>query len=321
MQVSVPSTAKSPAPADILQQRASLLSHIRGFFAQRGVLEVTTPLMSPTANPDPAIEPIMAGDSYLRTSAEFAMKRLLAGGSGDIYELGPVFRAGESGRMHAPEFTMLEWYRCDWRYSELIAEVTELLHHVAPGTFTDWPQRVISYAELFEEFAAVDPHSASTSELAACCAGEPFRAAQMSRNDWLDLVLATVIQPALPARAITYVHEYPADQAALAKIRAGTPPVAERFELYLGQLELANGYQELTDANEQRRRFNAQNKQRRQLGLAVLPIDEEFVAALEQGLPECTGVALGVDRLLMSILDISDINEVLPIRTDSRERG
>jgi len=311
----MPSRTLSPARLDVLQQRASLLGNIHAFFAQRAVLEVTTPLISPTANPDPAIEPIMADGGYLRTSAEFAMKRLLADGSGDIYELGPVFRAGERGRTHAPEFTMLEWYRCNWSYQQLITEVTGLLHHVAPDFFAGWPQRVLTYAELFEQYAGIDPHAASESELASCYPGEDVQAAQMTRNDWLDLLLTTVIQPALPAGAFTYVHEYPADQAALAKVRQGSPPVAERFELYLGQLELANGYQELTDAREQLYRFNSQNEQRRQRGLTVLPIDEEFLAALEHGLPECTGVALGVDRLLMSILEVGDINEVLSIST------
>lgn len=302
------------ASLEILQQRAVLLQNIRGFFARRNVLEVTTPLISSRANPDPALESIRAtvpGGGYLRSSAEFAMKRLLAAGSGDIYELGPVFRAAETGKTHSTEFTMLEWYRQHWDFHQLICEVSALVHEVAPGVFTAWPEQILSYAEMFEKYAGIDPHSATDSDLKSCCDAKNLQAGRMSRNDWLDLVVTTVIQPSLPARVFTYVHNYPASQAALARIRPGSPALAERFELYLGQMELANGYQELTDPVEQLRRFESENAQRRQLGLRELPLDHLLLAALEHGLPECAGVALGVDRLLMSIVNVENISEVL----------
>lgn len=302
------------ASLEILRQRAELLQSIRGFFAQRNVLEVTTPLISPRANPDPALEPIRAtipGGGYLRGSAEFAMKRLLAAGSGDIYELGPVFRAAESGKTHSTEFTMLEWYRQHWDYHQLISEVSALVREVAPGAFTAWPEQILSYAEMFEKYAGINPHSATESDFKSCCDAENLQASRMSRNDWLDLVVTTVIQPSLPAGTFTFVHDYPASQAALARIRPGSPALAERFELYLGQLELANGYQELTDPAEQLRRFESENTQRRQLGLRELPLDNLLLAALEHGLPECAGVALGVDRLLMAIVKAGNISEVL----------
>jgi lysyl-tRNA synthetase class 2 len=304
------------ASRQVLQQRAVLLGSIRDFFARRGVLEVTTPLISPTANPDPAIQPVEAKGitgGYLRTSAEFDMKRLLADGSGDIYELGPVFRAGEKGKTHSPEFTMLEWYRTGWTYGQLMNEVSELLHEVSPGKFSGWAQQIFTYVELFQKYTGMNPHSASLSQLESRFSTETGSPDGMSRNDWLDLALATVIQPSLPERTFTYVHEYPADQAALAKIRPGSPAISERFELYLGRLELANGYQELTDGQEQSSRFQVQNKQRCELGLPELPIDAALLAAMDRGLPECTGVALGVDRLLMVILDIEDINDVLTL--------
>ncbi len=305
---------KPTADVAVLEQRARLLEKIRGFFAQRNVMEVATPLVSPAANPDPATEPIRLATperSFLRSSAEFAMKRLLAAGSGDIYELGPVFRAGESGRTHSPEFTMLEWYRRDWDYLQLMSEVSALVRFVGGGAFDSWPERTITYAELFREYAGFDPHTVSDSELQSVGLATNIEADQMTRNDWLDLVTTTVIQPALPEDTFTFVHQYPAGQAALARVRPGSPPHAERFELYLGRMELANGYQELTDPDEQLRRFETENQRRRQASLIELPLDTLFLAALQHGLPECAGVAVGVDRLLMVLLEAGSIAEVL----------
>ena len=195
--------------------------------------------------------------------------------------------------------------------------LTKNQRETAPKYFAGWDENIFSYAELFQEFADIDPHSITELELINRFSSDAIQAAEMSRNDWLDLVLTTVIQPALPPRTFTYVHEYPADQAALARIRPGSPPVAERFELYLGQMELANGYQELTDPVEQRRRFESENSQRQHRGLSELPLDNSLLAALEQGLPECAGVALGVDRLVMVIMNMDDISGVLTFPPDA----
>jgi lysyl-tRNA synthetase class 2 len=306
------------ASLKVLRQRAELLRKIRNFFAERDVLEVTTPALSPGANPDPMVEPLqLAGErgNYLRCSPEFALKRLLAAGSGDIYELGPVFRAAETGRMHSREFTMLEWYRQDWDYRDLILEVAALVRHAGAGKFDDWQEQTVSYCQLFEEYAGISPYSATQSDFRSINPTVHIEAPEMSRTEWLDLTLSAVIQPALPTNKFTFVHEYPVEQAALARIRPGSPPVAERFELFLGQMELANGYQELTDAQEQRKRFESDNNQRREAGLCELPLDRQFLTALDDGLPVCAGVALGVDRLLMAILGDNDINAVLPFGT------
>jgi lysyl-tRNA synthetase class 2 len=218
--------------------------------------------------------------------------------------------------MHSPEFTMLEWYRQDWDYRDLILEVAALVRHAGAGKFDDWQEQTVSYRQLFEEYVGIDPYSAAQSDFRSINPTVNIKATEMSRTQWLDLTLSAVIQPALPMNQFTFVHEYPVEQAALARIRPGSPPVAERFELFLGPMELANGYQELTDGEEQRKRFAADNNQRRKAGLSELPLDRQFLAALDHGLPECAGVALGVDRLLMAILGNDDIDSVLTFRTE-----
>jgi len=262
-------------------------------------------------NTDPEIRSIRTGDGgFLRTSPEFALKRLLAAGSGDVFELGRVFRGGESGRTHNPEFTMLEWYRTGFSYHALMDEVAALVKHCGRGKFDRWPIHKLSYRQLFLRHLDLDPFEADEQALSRCAKQHGLDELELNRKQWLDLLISVVIQPALPAEYLTFVHDFPANQAALARIRQDEPPVAERFELYLGRTELANGYQELTDAAEQARRFESDNKERERRGQVVYPTDRHLVDALEHGLPECAGVALGVDRLLMAIVDAGTISEV-----------
>jgi lysyl-tRNA synthetase class 2 len=301
------------ASREAFETRAGLLSDIRSFFAARSVLEVETPVLSRYGNTDPNIGSLAtaAPHRYLRTSPEFAMKRLLAAGFRDIYELGRVFRAGESGRYHNTEFTMLEWYRTDMAYLDLAEEVVDLVRACGRGAFDGWPVERSSYRDLFRKQAGLDPYFCSETELADCAAERGVAAGPFEHGELLDLVMAEVIQPALPGECFTIVFDYPPEQAALSRIRNDDPPVAERFEVYLGQQELANGYQELTDPGEQRARFERENRKREARGQEQVTIDSGLLDALEAGLPECSGVALGVDRLLMSMLRIDDIDAVL----------
>ena len=299
------------APA-LLKARAQLLRDIRDYFSGRDVMEVETPLISMAGNTDPEIQSMRTDTGeYLRTSPEFALKRLLAAGSGDIFELGRVFRAGESGRSHNPEFTMLEWYRTGYSYHRLMDEVTELVRHCGRGQFDQWPEERLSYRQLFLQHLDLDPFAADIPQLSAAANRHGISDIELDHKQWLDLLISFVIQPALPEKCLTFVYDFPADQAALSRIRPGTPSLAERFELYLGSAELANGYQELTDATEQRRRFDTENAQREKHGQAAYEVDHHLIAALEHGLPECSGVALGVDRLLMMIGNKNTINDVI----------
>jgi lysyl-tRNA synthetase class 2 len=294
-----------------LKARARLLQDIRTYFSERNVLEVETPLISMAGNTDPEIQSIRTDTGgYLRTSPEFPLKRLLAAGSGDIFELGRVFRAGESGRFHNPEFTLLEWYRTGFSYHQLMDEVADLVRLCGRGKFDQWPEQRLSYRQLFLRYLNLDPFTADSRELSAAAIKHGITDIELGRRQWLDLLISLVIQPALPEKNLTFIYDFPAEQAALARIRPETPPLAERFELYLGRSELANGYQELTDANEQRQRFDAENAQREKRGELINEVDHHLIAALEHGLPECAGVALGVDRLLMNLCDAESINEV-----------
>jgi len=310
-----------PELRSALALRARLYARIREFFAERGVLEVETPILSRAANTDPNIESFSASFSghadagprerWLRTSSEFAQKRLLAAGVGDNYELGRVFRNGEAGRRHNPEFTMLEWYRVGWDHRRLIDEAIELVQSALALVGKSAEIRKSTYRELFIGALALDPFTANESDLRAALGDVRVDAQGLSRDDWLDLLLTHRIQPEFPPNRMTVIYDYPATQCALAKIRAGDPPVAERFELYVGTQELANGYHELTDAVEQRARFVRDNARRRARGLQALPVDEGLLAAIETGLPDCAGVALGIERLLMAMTGTDDIREVL----------
>ncbi|HET7063528.1 MAG TPA: EF-P lysine aminoacylase EpmA [Rudaea sp.] len=313
-------TSFEPASAEAIRLRARLYGLIRQFFAERGVLEVETPVMSAAGNTDPNIESFStrfsghvdagARERWLRTSSEFAQKRLLAAGIGDCYELGRVFRNGEAGRRHNPEFTMLEWYRVGWDHQQLIDETIEVVQAALALGGAAAKVCKTTYRDLFTGTVGIDPLTASDQELRNALHGVRVSDEGLGRDDWLDLLLTHRIQPAFPPGRITVVYDYPASQCALAKIRADDPPVAERFELYVGRHELANGYHELTDATEQRARFERDNARRRSRGLAELPLDENLLRAL-QGLPDCAGVALGIERLLMAMTGGEDIRAVL----------
>lgn len=302
-----------------VEARARLLAAIRRFMAERHVLEVETPILTQAGNSDPNIRSL-ATDSparqYLRTSSEYAMKRLLAAGHQHIYEIGRVFRADEQGQYHNPEFTMLEWYRCGLPYLDLASEAVDLVRCCGAGAFDQWPVRQVTYRELFRQRIGLDPCYCSETELSNCAVERGIRSGPLDLLQWLDLLFAEVIQPGLPGESLTIVHDFLPEQAALARIRPGREPAAERFELFLGQMELANGYQELTDADEQRRRFEHENHLRRIRGEEPAPIDARLIAALRHGLPECSGVALGMDRLLMCILKLERIDAVLTFSAD-----
>ncbi len=286
-----------------------MLATLRAFFAARGVLEVETPLLSRGTVTDPAQSPIPCGERWLQTSPEYAMKRLLAAGSGPIYQVCKAFRGGEAGPRHNPEFTMLEWYRPGFDLRELMDEVAELVLAV----LGDRPVELLSYGELFRRELDLDPHLAATSELEACARQHlDYSGGDESRDTWLDLLFSHLLEPRLAG--LVFVYDYPASQAALAQLhRVDDLEVAQRFELFVDGVELANGYLELTDAAEQRRRFEADNAVLRGRGESPRPLDEGLLEAMESGLPDCAGVALGLDRLLMAQLGAGDIREVLPL--------
>ncbi|WP_133512736.1 EF-P lysine aminoacylase EpmA [Candidatus Thiosymbion oneisti] len=312
-------TWRPSAGLEMLKARAYLLGRIREFFAAAGVMEVETPIASRAAASDPALNSLRtrwsgaeAGPQtlYLQTSPELPMKRLLAAGSGPIFQICKVFRDGERGSLHHPEFSLLEWYRPGLGYGALMTEVAELVRHAL-----DRPElavRRISYRELFRTHLGLDPMRADVAALRQAADGLPgCRDLDLDRDGWLDLLLTYRIEPALARDRLTFVYDYPPSQATLARIRRDAEPVAERFELYLGGMELANGFQELTDPGEQRRRFDADLQERSARGLDRLPLDEAFLAALEAGMPAAAGVALGLDRLLMVATGSTHIDQTL----------
>ena len=303
-----------------LQLRARLYALIRAFFAGRDVLEVETPILSAAGNTEPNIDSFStafsghvdagARERWLRTSPEFPLKRLLAAGIGDCYELGRVFRNGEAGGRHNPEFTMLEWYRVGWDHRRLMGETIELVEAALAMVGRRAEVLIESYRQLFLDELGIDPLHAPIDELRAPLAEFGIGPDGLGRDDWLDLLITHKLQPSFPRDRITLIHDYPATQCALARIRPGDPPLAERFELYLGPYELANGYHELNDVAEQRLRFERDNLRRRERGLRDVPIDERLLAVLDT-MPDCAGVALGVERLLMCLAGTDAIADVL----------
>ena len=308
--------------AQRLRLRAELYRLVRRFFAERDVLEVETPILSAAGNTEPNIDSFStrfnghadagARERWLRTSPEYPLKRLLAAGVGDCYEMGRVFRNGEAGGRHNPEFTMLEWYRVGWDHRQLMREAVELVETALAMVGRQAAVVTTSYRQLFLDGLDIDPVHASIDELRAPLADFGIGPDGLRRDDWLDLLVTHKLQPAFPRGRITVIHDYPATQCALAKIRPGEPPLAERFELYLGCHELANGYHELNDAAEQRARFERDNAVRRDRGLRDLPLDENLLGVLD-AMPDCAGVALGVERLLMCLAGTDAIADVLAL--------
>ena len=317
----MPSVIPLPAThAQTLHLRANLYTLIRKFFAERNVLEVETPILSAAGNTDPNIESFSttfsghvdagARERWLRTSPEFPLKRLLAAGVGDCYELGRVFRNAEAGGRHSPEFSMLEWYRIGWDHRRLMQETVALVEAALTMAGRRAEVVVENYRQLFLDELLLDPLHAPIDALREPLAPYGIDPEGLNRDDWLDLLITHVLQPAFPIDRITVIHDYPASQCALAKIRAGDPPMAERFELYLGKYELANGYHELNDAAEQRARFERDNALRRIRGQREVPVDDRLLAVLDR-MPDCAGVALGVERLLMCLAGSDAIADVL----------
>ena len=314
------------ASLEVLKLRARMLERIRAFFAARGVLEVETPVLSGAAATDPHLQSLATRYTgplfprgqvlYPHTSPEFPMKRLLAAGAGSIYQICKVFRDGEAGRLHNPEFTMLEWYRVGFDHFALMDEAAALIAEALVGGRALGAPEKLTYREAFERHCGLDPHTADSVALAAvvqakaiAVRGDPAREAADTLR---DLLLTHVIEPQLGRGRVTLLYDYPASQAALARIRPGDPPVAERFEVYLEGIELANGFHELNDATEQRARFERDLAQRKERGLPAVPMDERLLEALAHGLPDCAGVALGFDRLVMIAAGVASIQEVLP---------
>lgn len=301
-----------------LQFRADILKNIRAFFAARDVLEVETPLMCRASVTDPFIDSIPAFYQshphstaecfYLQTSPEYAMKRLLAAGSGSIFQLCKSFRQAENGRLHNPEFTMLEWYRVGFDHLRLMREVDELLQLILKTRAAE----AVTYQQLFESYFHFNVHDVSLETLRSCALQHKINIEDniTDRDTWLNLLLTHCIEPTLGADRPCIIYDFPVSQAALARINADGNTAA-RFEVYYRGMELANGFYELQNAAEQRRRFEKNNMMRTAQQLPVMPIDELFLAGLEHGLPDCAGVALGVDRLVMLAAGKNSIHDVI----------
>ena len=315
--------------ASRLLLRAEILKKIRQFFEQRDYLEVETPLLCSHSVTDPFINsfsiapthssPLTAhskNQRFLQTSPEYAMKRLLAKGSGPIFQICKAFRVDEPSTKHNPEFTLLEWYRPNFDHHDLMGEMDDFLQ----TTIDAKPAKKISYADLFIQTLNINPHLADCDALSQCADDHNIQLSNtnnFSKTTCLEILFTHLIEPKLGFDQPAFVYDFPVEQAALAKIRLDDPAVAERFEVYINGTELANGFHELTNAEQQLERFKENNRQRQTLNLPVLPIDPFFIDALKKGLPDCAGVALGVDRLLMLALDKKSITEVISFNWES----
>jgi lysyl-tRNA synthetase class 2 len=306
------------ASLSTLAERAALFQQLRSFFSQRGLLEVETPVLSLGTVPDPGIEvfslpsdDVGGPNRYLQTSPEFAMKRLLAAGAGDIFQMGKAFRQGESGRHHNPEFTLLEWYRVGWNHAELIREVAEMVSEVLEcHGWQVWP-----YRTLFKTLLDIDPFQEQAG-LSHWLAVARARIAEvpdnLDRDALLDLLMSHCIEPAIRDWGLVFVTDFPVAQAALARtLQVDGTTVAARFECYMAGRELANGYWEQIDPDALRGQLEAENARRNARGQSTRPLDQRLLAAQRQGLPDCAGVALGVDRLLALKIGANSLSEVI----------
>lgn len=308
-----------------------MLQRIRAFFDVRNVLEIETPVLASAGVTDPHLDSmtlqVMGQTVSLNTSPEYCMKRFIAEHGCSVYQIARCFRQDECGPLHNPEFTLLEWYRIGFSLEQLMTEVGQLVTDLYRQAGLPAPAlRRMTYAELFMQVTGLDPHQCSIEQLAGFCRhrqidipqgmvqhSQPGLAGIVERDAWLDWIMSTVVTPTLPADQLTTIHDYPASQCALARLAvdAAGRTVARRFECYLGTLELANGYDELTDADEQQQRFEQDNRKRELLGRAGVPADAKFLAALQAGLPDCAGVAVGLDRLLMAMYQLPSIDHAL----------
>ncbi|MBF0359291.1 MAG: EF-P lysine aminoacylase GenX [Magnetococcales bacterium] len=307
-----PSLSWQPAATlETLKARAGIIALIREFFQDRGVLEVTTPVLVSAVAPERHQNPQICRDGFLHSSPETAMKRLVAAGFGSIFQICPVFRADEAGRLHNPEFTMLEWYRPGFEMEELMVEVGELVQ-----SLLNCPLPVkLTFREAFQKYVGIDPLTSPLGEMAKKIVGQPPEG--LDRIGLTDLLLVDQLEPALKKQGGSFfLTDYPAWDPAMAEVDIGPPALARRFELYIDGVELANGYQELTDSQEQEQRLKSVNQQRLEDGRQLLPIDNNFLEALKSGLPRCAGVALGVDRLIMLALLKDSIADVMAFPVD-----
>lgn len=312
------------AAREMLQLRAALLARTRDFFAARGVLEVDTPIVVNAPVTDVHIHSarvtLDAADDgkatsqpyFLHTSPEYAMKRLLAAGVGDIYQICHVVRALERGRLHNAEFTLIEWYREGYSLAALMSEVDALVRDLLGGSIAPLATERLTYREVFLHALALDPFTAPVAHLADHARRAGFNGETSDRDELLELLMGTVVGPRLGRGRLTFVHGYPASQAALAQLEPHDPRAAQRFELYLEGIELANGFHELASAQEQRERFEHDVAERQRMGLTPAAVDERLLAALAAGLPDCSGVALGFDRTLMLAAGAERIDSILP---------
>lgn len=300
-----------------LKTRAAILQQVRAFFAARQVMEVETPLMCHTSVTDPYIQSIKAllnkdgceQRYYLQTSPEYAMKRILSAGSGPIYQICKAFRQDEIGRYHNPEFTILEWYQLHFDHHDLMDEVDDFLQIILK---VDKAER-FTYQALFLNYLQIDPYSADIETLKACAKlnNIEVQGEITDRDTWLMLLMSHVIEPQIGEKVPCFIYDFPASQASLARIQPGNPEVASRFEVYFRGIELANGFHELQNEAEQRARFNNNLLLREQMNLPLLPLDENFLNALSHGLPDCAGVAMGIDRLVMLATQSAELSDTL----------
>ena len=300
--------------ADVAIKRAAMLARTRLYFDKENVLAVDTPALSPSAPTDPHIASMATGQSaYLHTSPEFHMKRLLADGYPDIYTICRVFRDGEKGRQHLPEFTMIEWYRLATNLDGIIADTLQMITFVLERTDLASNASRRDYCDCFVDELQIDSRTASIQDLAEVVAADEQlrRSLGDDRDAWLDLIMATRIVPQFSPSSLTVVKHYPASQAALARNCPHDARLADRFEIYYGEIELANGYVELRDTKELLRRMDNDLEIRRKLGLPTVPRDEHLIAAMDAGLPECAGVALGFERLHMVAAGVNDIRNIV----------
>ena len=320
---SPPVDFRPAASLHTLRQRGNLLRKLRAFFEARNFLEVETPMLSVDSVIDRHLDPLqvllypnpqqpfVGSAYYLQTSPEFAMKRLLAAGAEAIFQVTHAFRAAERGPLHNPEFTMVEWYRT----GDDLTTGMQLLSDLAEQLFLRGAAERLTYREAFQRYAAIDPLTATGAELAAAATAHGLTVPDsFSTSDpdlWLELLLSEVVQPQLGQTQPTIVYHFPASQAALATVLNDDPPVAERFELFVSGVELANGYHELRDAEELRRRNQANNRLRLADGKPPLPIESRLLAAMQSGLPPCSGTALGFDRAVMVALGETTIDSVM----------
>lgn len=315
---------KPTASIEMLKERAQMLTEIRAFFAQKKVMEVETPALSQAANSDPYIESFSLDNEqrFLHTSPEYPMKRLLAAGSGDIYQICKVWRQEEVSNHHNPEFTLLEWYRVGFNYHQLIQEVEFLLTQLLKLKKSS---KFYSYEQLFVEFLQINPHKSDHSSLLNCVKQQVPQLvmndeAHWKRQDLLDILLTHCLEPVFETDRLTFLYDYPITQSALATIREATDQeaaVAERFEVYLGSIELGNGYQELIDTEKNINVINSELEQRKAQNQRELPQDINFLHAMKHGMPKTSGVAIGVDRILMGRTSTPALQHVMSFPWDS----